>query len=217
MNNDEDYLLMSGIQHFDFCRRQWAIIHIEQQWNENSLTAEGRIVHTRCHDDSLTEKRNDFIIMRGMRVVSHILKMVGICDVVEFYKSEDGISLNRYEGKWIPVPVEYKHGKSKIIDADRFQLCAQALALEEMFVCKINYGFLYYKQTNKREEVEFTEDLREKTKAISKEMNHYYEQGWTPSAKYKTKCKSCSLLDVCIPQLGNKKSVSEYIEGYIED
>ena len=82
---DSDYLLLSGIQHFCFCRRQWALIHLEQQWQENLRTAEGRIDHTRCHDDSLREKRGGLLIVRGMRVVSHTLRLSGICDVVEFH------------------------------------------------------------------------------------------------------------------------------------
>ncbi len=129
MNNEDDYLMMSGIQHFDFCRRQWALIHIEQQWKENVLTTEGKVDHEKCHNETLIEKRNDIIIMRGMRVVSHQLKLSGNCDVVEFHRINDGISLSKYSDKWLPVPIEYKHGESKWIDADRLQLCAQAIAL----------------------------------------------------------------------------------------
>lgn len=113
--DENDYLMMSGLQHFDFCRRQWALIHIEQLWKENVLTAEGRYDHRVCHDDSRTEKRNDLIIMRGMRVVSHSLGLSGTCDVVEFHASEDGIELDKYIGKWKPVPVEYKHSLQIII------------------------------------------------------------------------------------------------------
>ena len=100
MAEEDDYLLMSGLQHFDFCRRQWALIHIEQQWKENALTVMGKLDHSLCDDDSRTEKRRDMLIVRGMRVVSRRLKLVGICDVVEFRASEDGIPLEKYEGKW---------------------------------------------------------------------------------------------------------------------
>lgn len=216
-NNDSDYLMMSGIQHFDFCRRQWALIHVEQQWQENILTAEGRIDHEKCHDDSFIEKRNDIIIMRGMRVVSHRLKLSGTCDVVEFHKSDDGITLSKYSGKWIPIPIEYKHGISKSIDADRLQLCAQGMALEEMLVCSIEYGYLYYKKSNRREKVELTNELREKTISISSEMNHYFENGWTPSAKVKAKCRKCSLHEICLPVLEKKKDVGVYINSFLEE
>lgn len=217
MENEDNYLMMSGIQHFDYCRRQWALIHIEQQWKENMLTVEGSIVHKKCHDDSLTEKRNDIIIMRGMRVVSHKLQLSGTCDVVEFHKDENGIDLFGYSGRWKPIPIEYKHGSSKTIDADRLQLCAQSIALEEMLVCTIEYANLYYKKTNRREKVLLTDDLREKVATLSEEMNHYFNKGWTPKVKRKTKCNNCSLKDLCMPELNNNKSVKSYITDYIKE
>lgn len=217
MENEDNYLMMSGIQHFDYCRRQWALIHIEQQWKENMLTVEGSIVHKKCHDDSLTEKRNDIIIMRGIRVVSHKLQLSGTCDVVEFHKDENGIDLFGYSGRWKPIPIEYKHGSSKTIDADRLQLCAQSIALEEMLVCTIEYAYLYYKKTNRREKVLLTDDLREKVATLSEEMNHYFNKGWTPKVKRKTKCNNCSLKDLCMPELNNNKSVKSYITDYIKE
>lgn len=216
MEREEDFLMMSGIQHFDFCRRQWALIHIEQQWEENVLTVEGKLDHKKCHDDKIIEKRKDIIIMRGMRVISHKLKMTGVCDVVEFHRNEQGITLNKYDGKWIPLPIEYKHGHEKTIDADRLQLCAQAIALEEMMVCNIEYGFLYYKENNQREKVDFTDELRNKTLSMANEMNSYFERAWTPSAKISSKCKSCSLKEICVPKLSNK-NVNKYIEEYIKE
>lgn len=127
----DDYLLMSGIQHFCFCRRQWALIHLEQQWTENLRTVERQLLHERCHDDSLREKRGDLLTVRGMRVISHRLRLAGACDVVEFRAGPDGVPLQGQEGRWLPMPVEYKHGTPKENDADRLQLCAQAMALEE--------------------------------------------------------------------------------------
>lgn len=109
----EEYLLLSGIQHFCFCRRQWALIHLEQQWQENLRTTEGRLDHARCHDDTLREKRGKLLTVRGMRVVSHTLCLRGICDVVEFHADPDGVSLQGQEERWLPLPVEYKHGTSK--------------------------------------------------------------------------------------------------------
>ena len=109
MYNEDDYLMLSGIQHFCFCRRQWGLIHIEQQWAENLRTTEGLLMHKKAHDDSKSEKRGDLIIMRGLRVKSSKLNVTGICDVVEFRKDNGGIPLNRYEGRWQPYPVEYKN------------------------------------------------------------------------------------------------------------
>ena len=151
MDAPDDYLQMSGIQHFAFCRRQWALIHLEQQWAENLRTTEGQLNHARCHDDTRTERRGDLLITRGMRVTSHRLRMSGNCDVVEFRACADGIPLQSTPGRWQPYPVEYKHGHAKETDADRLQLCAQAMALEEMLVCHIPEGALYYCETKRRE------------------------------------------------------------------
>ena len=98
MNTDE-YLQMSGIQHFAFCRRQWALAYLEQQWSENLRTAEGRLEHTRCHDTAQTERRGDLLITRGMKVVSHRLRLSGDCDVVEFRADPEGIPLQHTEGE----------------------------------------------------------------------------------------------------------------------
>ncbi len=127
----DNYLPISSIQHFCFCRRQWALIHLEQQWAENLRTSEGRLLHERCHNETLHEKRGDLLTVRGLRVVSHRLRLSGVCDVVEFCASPEGVSLEEYPGLWHPLPVEYKHGSPKTGDADRLQLCAEAMALEE--------------------------------------------------------------------------------------
>ena len=149
--NPDDYLQMSGIQHFCFCRRQWALAYMEQQWAENLRTAEGRLLHERCHDDSLREKRGDLITVRDLRVVSHRLRLAGNCDVVEFRAAPDGVALQGYDGLWQPLPVEYKRGAPKASDADRLQLCAQAMALEEMLVCTVPRGAIFYGETRRRE------------------------------------------------------------------
>ena len=140
---EDEYLLISGIQHFAFCRRQWALIHIESQWTDNLYTVSGDLMHTRAHDQSLTEKRGDVIIARDMSVFSRTLKIRGKCDVVEFLRDGDGVSLFGRDGLWVPCPVEYKRGKPKSHDADRLQLCAQAICLEEMLLCpEIQTAFL---------------------------------------------------------------------------
>lgn len=160
MYKEEDYLMLSGIQHFSFCKRQWALIHIEQQWAENYKTTAGELMHKKAHDENSLEKRGDLLIVRGLRIASHELGLSGQCDVVEFHQSEDGIDLFGYDGKWNPLPIEYKHGLPKENQADELQLCAQAICLEEMFQTNISAGFLYYGENRRRTKVEFTPDLR---------------------------------------------------------
>ena len=135
--SEEDWLALSGIQHFSFCKRQWALIHIEQLWSENYLTTAGHLEHERAHDYAASESRGDMLIMRDLRVYSRALGITGACDVVEFHKSNDGVPLHGRDELWLPYPIEYKHGKSKTIDADRLQLCAEAMCLEEMLACDI--------------------------------------------------------------------------------
>ena len=157
---DEEFLALSGIQHFAFCRRQWALIHIERRWQENSLTASGQMMHQRAHDEEIRERRGALLIVRGLFVRSSELGLSGVCDIVEFHQDERGVSLFGEDGAWMPVPIEYKRGKSKSGECDRLQVCAQAMCLEEMLGCDIASGFLFYKQTQSREPVAFTEELR---------------------------------------------------------
>ena len=215
--NSEDYLQLSGIQHFAFCRRQWAIAYMEQQWQENLRIAEGRLDHQRCHDETLREKRNNLLIVRGMRVTSHTLKLSGVCDVVEFSLDPQGVPLQGQKGLWLPLPVEYKHGAPKESDADRLQLCAQGMALEEMLVCSVPCGALYYAQTRRRELVEFTPELREKTRRTAAEMNEYFARGYTPKVRPGKHCNACSLKEICLPALCRKNAVNEYIRTHLAE
>ena len=142
--SSEDLLPLSGLQHFAFCRRQWALIHLEQQWQENLRTVEGGLLHRRAHDEAARERRSDTLILRGLQVVSHQLGLSGQCDVVEFHATPKGVPLQGEEGLWQPYPVEYKRGKPKSHQADELQLCAQAMCLEEMLCCSIPEGALFY-------------------------------------------------------------------------
>ena len=145
---EDDFLQLSGIQHYKFCKRQWALIHIENQWSDNVRTAEGRFMHENAHDVKFTEKRKNIIVSRSMPVQSRTMGISGECDIVEFIRDdENGISLNGREGKYIICPVEYKHGAPKDGDEDIFQLVAQAICLEEMFCTDVYTGYLYYGQT----------------------------------------------------------------------
>lgn len=150
MYREEDYLQLSGIQHFAFCRRQWALAYIELQWSENVRTVEGRLLHEKAHDVTSAEKRGDLLISRGMPIYSRKMGVSGECDVVEFRRTEKGITLSGREGQFEVVPVEYKRGKPKDNDIDVLQLSAQAMCLEEMLCCCIPYGYLYYGETKHR-------------------------------------------------------------------
>ncbi|NBJ69471.1 MULTISPECIES: CRISPR-associated protein Cas4 [Clostridia] len=216
-NKEEDFLMLSGIQHFEFCRRQWALIHIEQQWEENVKTIEGHYLHRKADEPMIREKRGNKLIIRALPVKSKILKINGICDVVEFIQDESGIVIHGEEGNYLPFPVEYKRGRPKRDDADVLQLTAQAICLEEMLLCQIEKGFMYYHEIKHRVEVPFTDYLRQKVKDITDEMQDYYQRRHTPKVKTGSFCKSCSLQHICLPKLMNKRSVKSYIEGKINE
>lgn len=211
----EDFLQISGIQHYVFCRRQWSLIHLENQWQENLLTIEGSIVHENCHDEGFTEKRRGLLISRGLLVYSKTLSFTGQCDVVEFHQNTTGAILYGREGYWNPVPVEYKRGRDKDDLSDIMQLCAQAICLEEMFCCDVPVGFLYYAATHRRESVEIDEGLRIKVRKICAEMHNCFEAGKTLAGNYSTKCNKCSLKDVCIPTLEKSASVKSYYDAFL--
>lgn len=214
---EEDFLLLSGIQHYVFCKRQWALIHIEQQWQENLLTVEGGILHERTHDSTIKEKRGSIIISRGMGVFSRTLGITGKCDVVEFHKKRDGVTLYGRVGKYQPIPVEYKRGKPKQDEADELQLCAQAMCLEEMLICTIPEGFLYYGEPRRRFRVTLDEELRKKVKRICKEMHELYEKRHTPKVKTTKACRACSLKELCLPKLCKNPSALNYMKKAIAE
>lgn len=215
MYKEEDYLMLSGLQHFSFCKRQWALIHIEQQWAENYKTTAGELMHKKAHDEGSLEKRGDLLIVRGLRIASHELGLSGQCDVVEFHQSGDGIELFGYDGKWNPLPIEYKHGLPKENQADELQLCAQAICLEEMFQTNISAGFLYYGENRRRTKVEFTLDLRGKTRQTAEKMHEMFKRGHTPNVATSKQCKSCSLANLCLPKLQKSMDVGKYIKQNI--
>ena len=214
---EEEYLQLSGLQHFSFCRRQWALIHIEQQWAENIRTADGHILHEKAHDGSIREKRGDLIITRDMSIHSAHLGVSGKCDVVEFHRGETGIPLHGQEGLWQPYPVEYKRGSPKMTDADRLQLCAQAMCLEEMLCCEIPEAALYYGEIRRREVVDLDPDLREKVRSLLAEMHELYQRHHTPKVKPSKGCNACSLKELCLPKLMKKRSVTDYLRKRMED
>ena len=213
MYDEEDFLQLSGIQHFAFCRRQWALAYIELQWQENVRTLEGRLLHENAHDASMKEKRGDLIVVRAMPIYSGEMGVSGECDIVEFHRSDQGTELHGREGKYIVVPVEYKRGEPKSNDIDALQVTAQALCLEEMLCYDIPYGYIYYGEIRHREKIDFTEELRKKVRSMFKEMHKYYEQRYTPKVKISKSCKACSLKDICLPVLNKEVSVKKYIDS----
>ncbi len=214
----DDLLPLSGIQHFLFCRRQWALIHVERQWQENVLTAEGRIMHQRADDPFFTETRNGVITARSVPIASYRLGLSGVCDVVEFTISADGVKLPGRDGLYLAAPIEYKRGKEKRDHSDEAQLCAQAMCLEEMLSTNIARGYLYYGQTRHRVEVELTAELRNLVQEMADEMHNYFQRGYTPRVKTSKSCRACSLADVCLPVLQEKvMSASKYIKQQIEN
>jgi CRISPR-associated exonuclease Cas4 len=181
---DENYLPISGLQHLAFCPRQWGLIHLEQVWQENLLTAEGRLLHERADLPGQT-RRDQVRSVRGMWLRSDRLALTGRADVVEF-KPE-------------PYPVEYKRGKRKPNDCDAVQLCAQALCLEEMLGVSIPKGAFFYGAPRRRLEVLFTIELRRRTESLAATMHQLFRAGTTPAAQPGPHCRNCSLVDICLP------------------
>ena len=174
--SDDDMLLLSGIQHFAFCERQWALIYIEQMWEENVRTIEGKHLHERADDAFDNETRGSLRIVRSMPLISYRLGLMGIADVVEFYRDEEHIEgvncrLSARRGFWRPVPVEYKRGRPKPDERDAVQLCAQAMALEEMMGISIDYGMIFYAQIKHREKIALSDSLRKRTEELSHKMH----------------------------------------------
>lgn len=215
--SEDEYLMLSGIQHFAFCRRQWALIYIERQWVENDRTVEGQLLHRVAHDTSRVEKRKDVIIVRGLKVQSRRLEVTGVCDVVEFRRSPTGITMHGWDGLWQPYPVEYKKGSPKENDADLLQLCAQAMCLEEMLCCEIPEGSLYYSEVRHRQQVNFSMALRNQVETILQEMKQLYERGWTPKVKPSKACNACSLKEICLPKLSKTLKVDTYLDRYLKE
>ncbi len=203
MYAEDDLIQLSALQHYVFCKRQCALIHIEQLWAENYFTASGRIMHERVHENE-QECGNGVRIERGRAVRSLELGIIGKMDVVEFHLQEPD--------KWRAYPVEYKRGKTKIDDCDRVQLCAQALCLEEEFGTEIPEGAIFYGRSRRREYVEFSVELRVKTKKICKEIHQFIQRCVTPLAVYTQKCVTCSLNELCMPQKMNKRSIADYLD-----
>jgi CRISPR-associated exonuclease Cas4 len=178
-------------------------------------------MHERVDDPFASEVRGNVITLRSVSMVSYSLGLYGVADVVEFIRSEDGdgIEMEGYQGKWNPIPVEYKRGKPKPDERDEVQLCAQAICLEEMYNANLNIGkgYLFYGETRHRHEVIFSQELREKVETYARKMHELFEAGSTPLAIYKTHCKACSLIEICNPKaFGTPRKVNDYLKQALE-
>ena len=213
VGQEEFFLPLSALQHFAYCPRQFALIHMEQQWAENRFTAEGRVLHQRVNDGK-SEQRGDMHIARSLRLVCRELGVSGVADVVEFHEVEQGgCELPGYSEHWQPYPVEYKRGRSKADDWDRIQLCAQAMALEEMLGVPVPEGAVFYGKPRRREGIFISESLREMTRDLAGAARALFESGRTPLPELGPKCDQCSLYEICVP---NRTSAKAYLHRMLD-
>lgn len=213
LHNEDDLLMISALQHYLFCPRRCALVHIEQQWMENRFTTEGRILHEKV-DIAGTESRGRIRTVFGLPLRSFRYGLSGRADAVEFHMEDDEAAHHPF---WRPFPVEYKRGKPKSNDVDLVQLCAQALCLEEMLGCDVPEGAIYYGKPRRRLAVIFDDALREKTREAARGLHELVASGRTPKARYEKKCDSCSLFSVCMPKVtGASRSVRGYIAKAID-
>jgi CRISPR-associated exonuclease Cas4 len=206
MYSDEELIPLSALNHFIFCERRCALVHIEQAWVENRFTAEGRVMHERVDRGDRAE-RGQVRVEYGMPLRSRLLGISGKADVVEFHLRD---------GQWKHFPVEYKRGKPKKNDSDKVQLCAQALCLEEMLGQQVENGALFYGKTRRRLNVAFDGDLRRVTNETAEKIHALIDSGITPLARYEKKCDGCSFLNLCLPKaIGKKRKVTSWLTTMI--
>lgn len=206
MYSPSELIAISALQHYLYCPRQCALIHLEQIWEENLYTAEGRILHENA-DSGKVEVRGDIKIATGLPLRSLALGVTGKADVVEFH---------RREGVWQPFPVEYKRGRPKKHDADKIQLCAQAMCLEEMLGLPVPEGALFYGKTKRRLAVVLDSSLRQATAEVAQAVHAMFQTGITPSPVADEHCSYCSLQEQCLPcPLAKERSAFFYIKSLL--
>jgi CRISPR-associated exonuclease Cas4 len=214
MYTEEDLLPLSGLQHLAFCERRWALIHLEQQWEENLFTAEGKLLHEKAHSAEI-ESRPEVLVRRTLPLRSFRLGISGQADIVEFLPceaSEPGVSMPRRKGLWKPYPVEYKRTRDKHGSvAYRIQLCAQALCLEEMLQVPVPAGAVFDGKAKHREEVIFGEAFCQEVEHFAARMHQILDSRNTPQAVYSKRCESCSLKPACLPETVESACASRYL------
>ena len=203
---EDDFIPLSALQHYLYCPRQCALIHLDRVWEENVFTAEGKILHERAHGGEI-ENRKDIKTVASLMLRSRKHGITGVADIVEFHRTGQG---------WQPYPVEYKRGRPKSSDADRVQLCAQAFCLEDMLDVTLDEGALYYGQTHRRETVKFDASLRLVTEQAIAAVHALLAQTQLPKPVAGKHCKACSLIEPCLPQSG-KDTSSDYLRTLLEE
>lgn len=214
MYKDEEMLMLSGIQHFVYCRRQWALIHIDGYWEDNSLTTQGMLLHSRVDDPKVRQRLNGVDTLRHLSIASRELGLYGVTDAVELITDIEGDCQGIFSGRTL-FPVEYKRGHSKPDLCDVMQLTAQAMCLEELYDVKVSKGALFYWETRRREEIEITSELRDEARRISNAMHEVFRKGVLPARDPKKGCKRCSLYDICQPSLTTKGSAGKYLKDIL--
>jgi CRISPR-associated exonuclease Cas4 len=205
---EEELIAISALNHYAYCPRRCALIHIEQLWDENRATAEGRIMHERVHEQD-RESRGNVRIEYGLPLRSLRLGLIGKADVVEFRRID--------KNTWQPFPVEYKRGKPKLDHCDLIQICAQAMCLEEMLSVSVPSGAIFYGRTRRRLDVSFDDTLRQETEEAAKHAHQLITSGITPPPVFEKRCKSCSLIGECLPKtVGKKSSVKRYLARMVD-
>ena len=200
----DDFIQLSALQHYVFCPRQCALIHVEDVWHGNVFTVRGDILHEKVDTDTY-ETRGTLKTVRGLRIHSTRLGIVGRADVVEFRKSTNA------DGSPDVMPVEFKAGQPKDDLSDKVQLCAQALCLEEMMNTQVKRGAFFYGKIRRRVQVEIDDGLRKQTEEIIAAVHEIVSQNKVPAARYEKKCRNCSLADICMPKAMNEKKLKEYM------
>lgn len=203
MFTEDDFFQISALQHYVYCPRQCALIHVEDVWHENVFTVRGDILHEKVDTDTY-ESRGTIKTARGLKIHSFRLGISGRCDVVEFRRTSNNADQ--------PMPVEFKSGEPKDDISDKVQLCAQALCLEEMLDTPVNHGAFFYAKIRRRVQVEIDGDLRKQTEEIISDVRELITNKRTPAAEYSAKCRNCSLEEVCMPKAMNDRKLKHYME-----
>ena len=203
MYTEDDFIMISALQHYVYCPRQCALIHVDDVWQENLFTTRGNIMHEKVDTDTY-ESRGTLKTIRGLRIHSFRYGIVGRCDVVEFRKTKAGEDV---------MPVEFKSGKPKENISDKVQLCAQVFCLEEMLNIQIKHGAFFYGKIRRRNIIDLDDELRLQTENIIDSVREIVSQKFIPAAVYEAKCRNCSLQSICQPKAMNKRKLQNYIEG----
>jgi len=197
---EDDFLPLSYIAQYGYCPRRAGLLLLEQAWAENEYTALGREQHHAVHLQR-TEKRGERIKLYEHRVFSAALGLSGKCDCLELTADDQGCALPFLPAKYLIFPVEFKHGRVRQEREYQMQLCAQAICLEEMYSTTVEQGALYFIDAKRRDTVVFAPDLRAETKQAAQCLKEILAGEMVPAACFSPKCRKCSLLEYCAPQI----------------